>query len=178
MKTYQTQDTALALTLETCGVPFFKDESGEPRPFVHIYTPQILRKLGYRGMRIEEAARQAVEKGQNGIVVYNFERTELCEQIIQAYHKHSEAIAVAEAANRPLETRIEINPIDAARFACQLLRNRRNHTPAKLCQAIAPYICMMGEMKTETEGDKTVTVGSFKLIPLNASKELRRELNL
>jgi len=178
MKTYQTQDTALALTLSTCGVPFFKDSEGRECPFVHIYTAAILRKLGYKGIPFEDAARTARERGQNGIIVYNFERTELCERIITAYFKFSQAIAKADELKRPLETSINIDPIEAAKFGCQLLKNRRRFTPLELCKGAVPYICIDGDSKTEQEDGKTVTIGSFKLLQLDASTEIREHLKV
>lgn len=174
---FQTQNAALATTLATCGVPFYKDSAGTPCPFLNIYDAETLRRLGYKGIPLEEAARQAWRSGKKGILVYSFERTELCDRLIRSYDKQSASIA-ADDANSPIptETPLDIEPEIAARLCCQYVKNRNWFTT--FWRGSTPFLSLEGDKHTTTENGKSITVGSFKLISLNATKETRRLIGL
>jgi hypothetical protein len=179
MNAYQTQNFALAVTLATCGVPFYTEDGGNP--VLNIYKPDTLRnKYGtrYRGMELEAAVRKAVEDGNPGEVTYCFQRTADLDRIIKAYNEQMQAIEGADPtkATSPNGELASMEPDEAARFGAQWSHNRK-----KLAQAwkgAQPMIAVPGNSRTETQGSKTVTVGSMKLMSLNASPETREKLRL
>jgi hypothetical protein len=180
MQSYQTQNFALALTLATCGVPFFTDE-GQSHPILNVYSAEILRtKYGnrYKGLDLEKAAGAAHNDGNQGQVTYCFERTETLERILNAYGSQA-AQYQGDATDGPtIEAGefVDMEPEDAARICCQLIHNRKKLINA--WKGCTPIIAIPGGSKTEKHGEKSVTVGSMKLMSINPSKETRAKLRL
>lgn len=179
MKLFQTQNTALAVTLATLGIPFATSDSGQPAPFLNIYDPGILKRLGYTGWNLEDAARDAHAKGRPGIVHYQFQRTPLLEQIIAAYNKRHEQIGAADHGLSPAPEEIDIDPEIAARLACQLLKNRSDMISG--WKSAVPMLVIPGGTSSEADptrpGGKVLT-GSCKMISLNASPATRAHIGL
>lgn len=177
---YQTQNTALAIALTTCGAEIPTDEAGNPVPCVHLYDRDILARLGYRGQKIDDAARDAVESGKRGIVVYQFVRNDLLQRIIKAYDAQSRVIRESESGNRqPLESAGDINasPEDAARIICQALHNRKATIEAWRSVPATIAIHNAKQKSTDAKG-RTIVEGSMKAYSLGASKETRKRLGV
>lgn len=179
MKIFQTQNTALAVTLATLGVPFATSASGQPAPFLNIYDPGILKRLGYTGWNLEDAARDAHKHGRPGIVHYQFQRTPLLEKITAAYNKRHDQISSADFGAAAPPEEIDIDPELAARLACQLLKNRSDMIAG--WKSAVPMLVIPGNTSTGSDptrpGGKVVT-GSCKMISLNATAETRARLGL
>lgn len=170
---FQTQNTALAVTLATCGVPFPTDERGHPVPFVHFYDAPTLRRLGYQGWAPLDAARDAARTGKRGNVVYNFERTDRLDDVIRIWDKHSLSIKEADSAGRAAILTIPVDPQMVALICCQCLKNRSMMLEG--WKTASPYYVVHGPTRQESA---TVTVGSYKLISVNASADLREKISL
>lgn len=65
-------DSILAFALYMALVPFYDDDW----PCVNYYTPEMLRDLGYKGLKPQEAAIMATNDGNKGIVTYMFRQPE------------------------------------------------------------------------------------------------------
>jgi hypothetical protein len=174
---FQTQNTALAVTLATLGVPFAQTENGHPAPFLNIYDPACLRKLGYTGWNLQEAAADAHAKGRPGNVHYQFQRTPTLETVVSAYNARHYQIVAADFSTPPEE--IDIPPALAAKFACQLLKNRGDLIAG--WKTAVPMLAIPGDTHTasdpERAGGKIIT-GSCKLVSLNASAATKARLGL
>lgn len=177
---YQTQNTALAIALTTCGAEIPTDEAGNPAPCVHLYDREILARLGYRGQRIDEAARDAFESGKRGIVVYQFVRNDLLQRIIKAYDAQSRVIREAQSGKRsPLEPSgsMNVSPEDAARLICQALHNRKGAIEA--WRSVPATVAIHGaQRKSKDSQGRTITEGSMKAYSLGASNETRQRLGV
>ena len=183
MSLYQTQNTALAVTLATFGVPYWRDARGMEVRYLNLYDADLLKKMGYAGRDIFEAATDAHLRGRNGIIVYNFERNGTLEKIIKGFESRGEklaalsAVAATDVAVDPILPRpLDISPEAAGELCCQWAANRRRMI-SEWPKAPA-YVSISGSAKTENAGDKIITVGSFKLVSLQASMEIRRHLGL
>jgi len=179
-ETYQTQNTALAIALTTCGAEIPTDEAGNSVPCVHLYDREILARLGYRGRKLEEAAQEAFNSGKKGLVVYQFVRNDLLYRIIKAYDEQSNAIKKLEAGSHtPLQSSGGINatPEDAARIICQALHNRKGALEA--WRSVPATITIHGAQKKYTDGNgRSVIEGSMKAYSLGASEETRKHLGV
>jgi len=181
---YQTADTPLAVTLATCGVPFDADpRTGQPMPFLHYYSAEILAKLGYKGsgLTIEEAARDALNRGRSGQIVYCFQRVAPIEDVLKAYQRHAAAIAAANQTagghgSQVLARMPAVPPDLAAQICCQFAANRSAMLTG--WKTAVPWIHYPGEMREESEGGVTYRVGSFKLVPLGATAATKARIGL
>lgn len=169
---YQTQNRALAITLATCGVPFAQDpEHGGDVPFIHLYDVAVLRRMKdekgqprFKGEPLEVAARKAFQAGIPGLIVYNFQRTELCDRVLKAYDAHSLRLQQIDQGAPLAALTLKIEPEDAAALCCQFTKNRNIF--ARDWKKLRPYLHLPGASEQRTEGGKTIIIGSFKLTPL------------
>lgn len=170
---FQTQDTGLAVTLATAGVPFMSGADGRPFPFFNVYTAAILRGYGYpAGMPIETAARAAWKAGKRGRISYNFVRDELCDRLLKVWHAHGKTMSLADAADCG-DSRLIVgaNPDVIAVICAQFCKNRKMLTES--WRKVSPCI-EAGEMRTERGADGQIVMsGDLRLVSLNASPELR-----
>lgn len=173
MQPYQTQNFALALTLATCGVPFTTKDGLSP--ILNVYSAELLRnKYGtrYRGLTLDEAAQRAYDDGNAGAVTYCFESTPQLAAILSAYNRQLEAIE----KDSPTVELAAMEPEEAAALCAQLIHNRKKLLTA--WKQAKPLISVRGQSRTETQGHKTVTVGSMKVYSLGASPETRSHLKV
>jgi hypothetical protein len=169
---YQTQNRALAVTLATCGVPFARDPERDcDVPFVHLYSVDILRRMRgadgqplFKGLPLEDAARQAFHSGRPCFIVYNFRRTELCDRVLRAYDAHSRGLTGEQSPGLPPMIPLEIEPEQAAILCAQFTHNRNIFTTG--WKTAQPYLHYAGSSTEEKDGTKTVIIGSFRLVPL------------
>lgn len=177
---FQTQNTALAVTLATCGIPIPKLESGKYCPFLNVYNAEILAKLGYRGLDIETAVRTAHKEGKPGDIFYNFVRCPDQSRVCKAFGKQESLMREAERhGDGPTSTgTCTLNIDEAARFAAQLLTNRKKLASQWLLAT--PFILLEGEVTFEPsdDGETATVVGSFTGYFLNASPAIRDHLRL
>lgn len=180
---FQTTDTPLACTLATCGVPFDSDPAtGQPMPFVHYYSREILLRLGYEksGLTLDEAARDAWQKGRAGLLVYSFQRVDPFEVVIKAYSRQETAMQQADqtaggigSQGRPV---LEVPADLAAQICCQFAKNRKVLLHG--WKTAVPWIHLPGEVRTEFEGGKEYRVGSMQLYRLGAGAETKAKIGL
>lgn len=178
MQLFQTQNLALANLLLTCGVPPY-EEDGKTYFVTNTYTPDRIRELGrYRGWPYEKAVADAVEKGLPGHVTYSFQHTRELEEICQAFDSQKKLIEeqAKEGARKPLESagELDLDPQTAGRLGAQLAANRT--LLMQLWKQAVPMLAYPGATRTEKQGEKTVSVGSLKLVSLNASKTTKTKL--
>jgi hypothetical protein len=172
---FQTQNTALAVTLATCGVPFATDPNGNAIPFLNIYDAARLELLGYKGWSLREAAHDAWKKGKPGKIIYNFQRTEELEKVIKGFDKRSAILAHPEFKDTDT-TLPHLSPEEYGALCCQLLHNRKMLLEG--WKTAMPHISIMGATHSQSENGREVTVGSFKVFSLNASPETLKKLGL
>lgn len=158
-KFWQTQNTALAVTLATCGVPFAKDETGNDVPVLNIYDGATLKRLGYSGWQLEDAARDAFRTGKRGLVVYQFETCLLLDRILKAYDTYSEGIRKSETDGVPMDS-VDVSPEDVARICCQFTKNRNVFVEG--WRQVRPIVIEHGATRSYEENGRRVTEGSFK----------------
>ena len=134
-QSYDTTNDALAIVLHILGVHWFKTEYGQACGVLNDYTPGKLREidaararageppLNLASLSHEEAVRKAFRAAARGNVTYRFERSELQERIVNAFHGHSARIedSGAEASERHLN----VSPEDAAAICCQYVKTRK-----------------------------------------------------
>jgi len=172
---FQTQNTALAVTLATCGVPFAEDEHGHAAPFLNIYDAEILRRHGYGGQPIEQAALDAHRRGIAGKITYNFQRTPALEKVIKGFDSHMLAIRSPELAQLPPPV-LAIDEEVAGRLCAQLMFNRKAIIDG--WKTAIPMVAIYGAMQKDTSGDRTEVRGSFKVYSLNASELIRAHIHV
>lgn len=165
----------LATVLASAGVPF-AEENGNRIPAICQYHAQNLARLGYKGHPLWDAAQDAWKRKKAGNIVYQFERCELLETIINAFDKTKLAMAKqaeqAHGPNTPGETFEKLTAIDIGRIGGMLAANRDwmmnawTFTP--------PILCIYGEPTT----DGNTQTNSCKIISLNASDETRKKVGV
>ena len=180
---FQTQNTALAVTLATCGVPFDQHpRTGQPMPFLNYYSREILLGLGYKnsGLSLDDAARDAWQKGRCGLLVYVLQKVDPFEAVVKAFDEHSSMIARAdEAAGRagmqPLSA-LRVAPEIAAQICCQFAKNRKVMTEG--WRTAIPWILLPGDVTTTRESGVEYRVGSMKLYQLGASADTKAKIGI
>lgn len=185
---WDTNNLALAVTLFTCGVPFYS--VGDKKLVLYnLYTVELLsamldsrgRKL-WEGMTIDQAANAAWKSGRKGIVKYCFDRTPALEPIVKAYNQQS--ADSKRAMEQPFGTDLGvpagvISPTeqDVARIASQLFANRK--WLSNEWRKATPFVAVSGRHKLGKESDgTTITTGSGKIYSLNLSDENRRKIKV
>lgn len=185
---FQTQNTPLAVTLLTCGVPVPRDEHDLPMPMMNVYDAETLRRLGYGGgqWKIEDAVRDAWKNKRPGIVVYNFVRSDLQHRLCEAWDKQSAFLQeqafgqVGTGARHAGQSKLD--PVEAVRFACQLFKNRKQ--TIEDWRIVTPFILLEGESRIESGGtdaegrEVSIVIGSYKGYFITASAEDRAHLKV
>ena len=169
----KTQDAILAFCLYAAGVP-------EALPPSNIYDADSLKKLGYHGLTLEEAAKTAHRKNQRGTVEYYFEKTpeldyflgayrEVQDQIKNAPENSDAGVAIREIMARAADPEKPMDEREAVlRISCIVLKLRPD---------------FVGRWKLNSWIKISVPSPSgrepgFKMMPVNASPELRQKMNL
>ena len=194
---FDTQDAILAACLHFAGVPFFEERTKDatfPVPVVNLYDEEILKKLGFTGMTIEEATKKAFESGKKGSVKYLFKRTESLEALTAAYRDEVAHIEKDEgtASQRILAHMVAAKATGHAetllRIACVILKTRLEFM--NLWKQTSPLI----RIKMTGPNENFPTVGKnasgkvvqghgvkmpgFKLVSLNLSPKHRKQMHL
>lgn len=173
---FTTQDVALAFSLYLAGVPF----ADPAQPCFNLYDAEILARLGFRGLTIEQAAQAAHDAGKKGEVRYIFARTPELNDLLNAYTAEQKAIADGEGtATEHLAKLIPDNPVTRLRAAAVILKLRPQFV--NLWKAMDPLIRVPNHGPTKTEETargKVTTSPGFRVVSLNASAETRKRLKL
>jgi hypothetical protein len=195
---YQTGNVAIATTLHTLGIPWWKNEHGQPVPCFVRYDIDILSKLAakelpeLKGKDLDEGARLAHQRGKKGNVRYNFEQNDLLARILKAWGKHEDWMKEADGKSPGNGTAAmdfpEIEPETAARLFCQWSKNRTKIANLwKTAPESAVMVDYPGKTRRSTEpttgpqgqsGERTVITGSFKSHSLNASPATKKRLGV
>lgn len=166
---FQTNNTALAVSLALCGVPAPKDDKGRAVPQIMLYSAGKLRGMGYREMTADEAASRALREKRPGMRVFQFERTPDLEIIVKAFQRaHTEMEA---GSNVQLE-KIDSPDVAAVVYAASRMRNRMLD-----CFSMPAFITS----EEQVNGAKTPdggwrANGSFSAISVGASEKLKAEV--
>jgi hypothetical protein len=146
---------------------------------LNVYDPGLLRKLGYKGWKMLEAARDAISRKRPGVIHYQFLRTPLLEKITSAWQKVSDALKEENHGAAKPQIDIDADVEVLAKFACQLLANRPDLIAG--WQTAASMLAVPGELASENDptrpGGKVIS-GSVKMVSVNASNELLQKLGL
>jgi hypothetical protein len=173
---FTTQDAALAFSLYLAGVSFVDPA----RPCMNLYDGEILKKLGFRGMTLEEAVRSALAANKKGEVRYIFARTPELNDLLNAYTTEQKVIADGEGtAAEHLAKLIPDDPALRLRVAAVALKLRPQFM--NLWKQVDPLIRVanQGQSKTvETANGKLVSSPGFRVVSLNASEATRKKLRL
>lgn len=86
---FTTSNVVLAFSLYLAGVPFID----ENRPLFNTYDNDILKRLGYSGMTLEEGARAALSDGKKGHVEFAFRWTNELTRLLTAFNAEQKIIA-------------------------------------------------------------------------------------
>ena len=174
---FRTQDALLAACLYFAGVPFF-----DPlQPCVHRYNADILKRFGYTGMPIEEAAKKAWDAKKRGNIDYMFKRPKELRQLLKAFHdeEHQITKGAGTAAERisAIMAMEKIEPEERMiRIACLLLKMRLQFM--RLWESQVPRLRIQNVGAPEDIGNGAVRYPGWKEIPLNASDELKKKMGL
>jgi len=181
---FHTTDAILAFSLYLAGVPFYEDR----KPCINIYDENILKRLGFVGLSIEDGVRKALSKKKKGHVEYGFKRTPELHFLLQAYKNQETQLQEDEGTAVDVFTRLVAslredasNPMTLVRLCCVILKMRVKFV--NLWQEITPLIRVYntGEVQT-TKDEDGVTLKrrfpGFRLVSLNASQATKDKLKL
>ena len=178
---FHTTDAILAFSLYLAGVPFYE----ERRPCINIYDENILRKLGFINVSIEDGVRKAISRKKKGHVEYGFERTPELQSLLQAYKDQEDRLqsdegTAAEVVQRLAEQLKDgVNPFTIVRLACVILKMRVKFV--SLWQTMEPLIRVFNEGEVQTNQDDGVTTRrfpGFRIVSLHASQKTKDKLKL
>lgn len=174
---FRTQDALLAACLYFAGVPFWDDR----QPCFHRYDADILNRLGYSGIPLEEAATKAWSAKKRGNIEYLFKWPKEMRHLIKAFHDEENQITKGEgtAAER-LSYLMGLENIETEerliRVACLLLKMRLQFM--RLWEKVVPRLRIQNPGEPEELGGNITRYPGWKEIPLNASDELKKKMGL
>lgn len=179
---FHTTDAILAFSLYLAGVPFYEDK----KPCLNMYDENILRKLGFVGMSIEEAVKRAITRKKKGHVEYGFRRTPELNSLLRAYKQQEEYLqtaegtAVAVVAGLFEDLKDGVRPEAIVRLACTILKMRVRFV--NLWQDQDPLIRIFNEGEVETvHSDGSIITRrfpGFRIVNLHASQATKDKLKL
>jgi hypothetical protein len=177
-----TKDGVLAFSLYMAGTPFVDDNLW----CINYYTAEILRKMGYGGVPMREAAIQAVKAGRPGVIRFLLASPD--QQTFTAYREQEQEIQKSEGLApdvlRSILDRYKTGSLTfgqaAARLCCLLLKMRiqwmngwKDMIPLlRVDENKAP------KETASSDGWRTVEIGGFKLISVNASEKTKQHMGL
>lgn len=179
MNYFQTDNPALAVTLALCGVPAPETAAG-PMPILMLYTIEHLRSFGYANMPAMEAAHRARREGKAGKRIFQFQRTETLERVLDGWRKAESAHLTGE----PMELN-DPNPEDVAKWAFYFNEQRRVLLSPGV--KVPTYLAfmkqgpvskkMLPKMKGEPDHlDVAVQSGSFSAVSIDAPESVKRQI--
>ena len=174
---FRTQDALLAFCLWSADVPFWDDR----QPCIHRYNADILKRFGYGGLPIEDAAIKARAARKRGHVEYLFKWPKELRALIRAFHDEEHQIAnrQGKASARNIEI-MELKNISgeerAIRSACLLMKKRPEFM--RLWESVTPRLRIMNPGELEEIGSNITRYPGWKELPLNATDELKKKMGL
>lgn len=178
---FVTENVKLAFALYSAGIPLAMIKN--------TYTAAHLRTLGFTGLPIEEATRQAHQRGHAGKVAYSFEKTPQLAEIVKAF---DEAQKVADSKEDYDFSKLALGVFEnvqsgaltpnegIAKIICYAMDARREFL--KLWKNVVPQIHIKKEGDPTTRdganGAKIVSHPGFIEYSLNASPEIKRHLGV
>jgi hypothetical protein len=178
------------------GVPW----SNKDKPIKVLYSADILNKFTngsgdpiYKGWELEKAVEDAHRNGLRGHVEYVFQRTPRLELLLSAFKRQSDELEKAEGYAHDLVLRVSQHlgtagwDVTMVKLACIFLKMRVPFM--EKWQDMIPDVIIRNEGRI-TRGKTTietkdgareatsVSTPGFKIIPLNASEELREKMGL
>jgi len=195
-QTFGTSEGLLAFCLYLAGC-----ELADPREICkHIYNPEILSNLGFKGVQLWGAAQVAWKEKARGHVEFSFILTQRCGELIEAYREQRKELDESDAKASDLVLKIAQSFAAGAmlpdemilRIACVNLKTRSEFVNA--WKEVVPLLKIPVKGKAE-RFDTTATAhtqdGRTKIVPakgvkkpgyilvsLNASDETKRKLGL
>lgn len=186
---FNTNNAILAYCLHMAGVPWHD----ENRPLRVLYSVDILNKFAngsgepmYKGWPLEDAVRDAHNRGLRGYIQYVFQRVPRLETLLGAYRRQSQEIEQGTGYAHELVARVSKafgqgnDDVAMVRLACIFLKMRLPFM-AKW-QDMIPDVIIKNEGRVTrqvgADGGKTISGPGFKMLPLNASKELKEKFGL
>lgn len=181
---FSTQDAVLAQCLYSAGVP----EAWNP---TNIYDEAILKRLGYRGLTLEDAGKLAVKKEQRGEVRYWFQRTPELPLLLKAYEEQQSKIKdesvktdvatalteIIRAAADGDEKGLKMDEREAVlRITVIGLKTRPDFVSRWKQEGAMLRIPEAGQ--PVALGNGATSYPGFKLIPVDASEELKRKMKI
>ncbi len=177
-----TGDGVLAFSLYMAGTPFAEDALW----CVNYYTPEILRKLGYSGVAMREAAIQAVKDGRPGVI-----RFMLCKptpEVATGYREQQKEIDEGEGEAKDTlrnlftdyKSGVRTFEETAVRVCCLILKMRIKFMNG--WKDVVPLLRIDDRREPHRtrglDGAESVELGGFKFISVNASEETRARMGL
>lgn len=187
---FSTSEGLLAFCLYLAGCEF-----SDPRnPCFHIYNPEILSGLGFKGEKAWDAAQEAWKKKLRGHVEWSFPLTGRTHELIKAYRDQREQMEKSEGKASDMVLEImksaaagAMLPDEAVlRIACVNLVIRTEFM--NMWKEVVPLLKIPEKGKAR-RFDTTITLPDsrvvpakgvekpgYRLISLNASEETKRKL--
>lgn len=174
---FRTQDALLAACLYFAGVPFWETR----QPCVHRYNADILNRLGYSGIPLQEAAEKAWASKKRGNVEYLFKWPKEMRRLIKAFHDEERQITKGEGTAAERLSKImaleNVEPEERLiRVACLLYKMRIQFM--RLWESQVPRLRIMNPGEPEELSSNVTRYPGWKEIPLNASDELKKKMGL
>jgi hypothetical protein len=174
---FRTQDALLAACLYFAGVPFWD----ERYPCIHRYSAEILKRLGYNGMALEEAANKAFAARRRGSIEYFFKWPKEMRRLVQAFHDEESHVTRGQGTGAArLKEIMELQNIEPEerliRIACLILKMRLGFM--RLWEKQIPRLRINNPGQPEQIRDGLTRFAGWKDIPLNASAELKKKMGL
>lgn len=184
-----TGNAILAFCLYLSGIPFVD----ENRPLINLYDNDILKRLGFAGMTLEEGARQALREGKKGDMQWAFVHTQELHDLLE-YFKDEEANIKSGDGTVTEEARaIMANCTDneaLMRLGCLILKSRGEffnlwkgredlaliRVPNKGKPTIRDGTAR--NSKGEIVPAKIESRPGFRVVSLSAGNELKKEMKL
>jgi hypothetical protein len=181
---FSTTDAILAFSLYMAGVPF----ADERRPCINIYDEDILRRMGFVGVELFEAAGVAFNKKKKGHVEYALRRTPDLRRLLNVYTDQVRELNEAEGGPVDLIKRIMAEsagdnmPLDEALLRLACINAKMKTQFMNLWQKRDPIIRIRRQGATETtelaDGRTRVRKPGFVLVNLHASEKTKRKLKI
>ena len=180
---FTTDDAILACSLYMAGVPF----QNEQQPCFNIYDADTLKRLGFSGMTLEAATKAAFESGKKGHVEYAFRAPKQLQSLLRAYTAQQQEIKDGVGTAQELQLKImkrfaagEMDEHEALlRISCVNLKMRVQFM--NIWKQLVPWVRVdnPGKATTQKTANGIVTRHpGFKMLPLNASDEVKRHLKV
>jgi hypothetical protein len=170
------------------GVPWHDPD----RPIRVLYSADILNKFTngsgdpiYKGWSLEDAVRDAHKKGLRGHIEYVFERVPRLDILLAVFKRQVSELESAEGFAHEIVLKVTQSigtagwDVTMVRLACVFLKMRLPFM--EKWQDMIPNVLIKNEGRVTRGGSgevRTITTPGFKIIPLNASAELKKKFGI